>query len=472
MGKISPISIKYLIKIKFTANGIVEKPDVIGAIFGQTEGLLGEELELRELQKKGKIGRIEAEIKYEGEKTSGIVQIPTALDKTETTLVAAAIETIDRIGPTEAKFEVIEVEDVREEKRKYIVERAKELLKKITEKLPESKEIQEAVKLTKKVSEIREIGKEKLPAGNIEGKEIIIVEGRADVINLIKHNIDNVIAMNGIKVPSTIKKISKEKETTLFIDGDRGGLLLAKSALKSGAKIDYIAIAPDGKEVEELVGKEILSALRKRVPASEFIEKYELNKGKLRGKIKSIQETGKEEKEQGKEQGKEQFEEKVKKKERKPRKQAMRKGIREKTKEREKEKIEKRIEEGEAIEAVIEAQKEMQAGEKIAEKTAEKTAEKIGGKEKEEIYKKIKPFLDEARDSGLAYIVDKNFRLIKTLPFRNLKFLLRKFIGYCLIVDGSVDDYLIDIAERSGFKIVAARNFIIKREHRAVLISF
>ncbi|MEM2714049.1 MAG: DNA primase DnaG [Candidatus Pacearchaeota archaeon] len=452
MGKISPISIKYLIKIKFTANGIVEKPDVIGAIFGQTEGLLGEELELRELQKKGKIGRIEAEIKYEGEKTSGIVQIPTALDKTETTLVAAAIETIDRIGPTEAKFEVIEVEDVREEKRKYIVERAKELLKKITEKLPESKEIQEAVKLTKKVSEIREIGKEKLPAGNIEGKEIIIVEGRADVINLIKHNIDNVIAMNGIKVPSTIKKISKEKETTLFIDGDRGGLLLAKSALKSGAKIDYIAIAPDGKEVEELVGKEILSALRKRVPASEFIEKYELNKGKLRGK--------------------EQFEEKVKKKERKPRKRAMRKGIREKTKEREKEKIEKRIEEGEAIEAVIEAQKEMQAGEKIAEKTAEKTAEKIGGKEKEEIYKKIKPFLDEARDSGLAYIVDKNFRLIKTLPFRNLKFLLRKFIGYCLIVDGSVDDYLIDIAERSGFKIVAARNFIIKREHRAVLISF
>ena len=43
----------------FEIEGVVEKPDVIGAVFGQTEGLFGPELELRELQKSGRIGRIE-----------------------------------------------------------------------------------------------------------------------------------------------------------------------------------------------------------------------------------------------------------------------------------------------------------------------------------------------------------------------------------------------------------------------------
>lgn len=442
MGKISPISIKYLIKVKFFAAGIVEKPDVIGAIFGQTEGLLGEELELRELQKKGKIGRIEAELKYENEKTVGTIEIPTALDKTETTLIAAAIETIDRIGPAEAKFEIVEVKDVREEKRKYIVERAKELLKKITEQVPESREIEEAVKVKAKVSEIKEIGEEKLPAGNIEGKEIIIVEGRADVVNLIRYGIDNVIAMNGIKVPATIKKLSKEKETTLFIDGDRGGILLAKSAINSGAKIDYIALAPDGKEVEELVGKEIMNALRKRKPANEFIEEYGIRIKKEKKRIKEIK--------------KSEIEEEREKKKRGKRERGGERKIKSLEKEEEKEEKEAKSEE-------------------LEEKREEKLDKEEISKEKvstEEIYKKIKPFLDEARGSNLAYIIDKNFKLIKIIQLKNLKFLLRKFIGYCLIVDGTIDDYLIDIAERSGFRIIAARNFIIKRNHIATLLSF
>ena len=33
MAKISPVSIKYMIYAKFEADGMVEKPDVIGAVF-------------------------------------------------------------------------------------------------------------------------------------------------------------------------------------------------------------------------------------------------------------------------------------------------------------------------------------------------------------------------------------------------------------------------------------------------------
>jgi DNA primase len=455
MGKLSPISIKYLIRIKFFANGIVEKPDVIGAIFGQTEGLLGEELELRELQKKGKIGRIEVELKYEGEKSSGIVEVPTALNKTETTLIAAAIETIDRIGPAEAKFEVVEVRDVREEKRKYIVERAKELLKSISAQIPETKEIEEAVKIGKKVSEITEIGEEKLAAGNIEGKELIVVEGRADVVNLVKHNIDNVIAMNGINVPETIKRLSKEKVVTLFIDGDRGGILLAKSAIKN-ANIAYVAMAPEGKEVEELTGKEILAALRKRKTVQEFLEEIEKKEKKRRKQKEEAVEGEKEKKKKRTKVKKVEKSEKIEK-------------IEEAKKKRKKaeEKKEGGIKEVDG--SGLEIEKEEGEREEQLEEKREIPLEQLS---KEEIYKKISAFLSEAAGSKSAYIINRNLKLVKVLPLGNLKFMLRRFYGYCLIVDGSVDDYLIDIAERSGFKIIAARNFIIKRSHNAVLISF
>ena len=374
MAKLSPISIKYVIKVKFEANAIVEKPDVIGAIFGQTEGLLGEDLELRELQKKGKIGRIEVELEYKDEKTTGIVEVPTALDKTDTTLVAAAIETIDRIGPAEAKFFVIEIEDVREEKRKYIIERAKELLK--TLKIPETREIEEEVKARTSLIEIKEIGKEKLPAGDIEAKELIVVEGRADVINLIKHGIKNVIALNGIKVPTTIKKLSREKEITLFVDGDRGGLLLAKNVINS-AKVAYIARAPEGKEVEELTGKEIFSALRKRIRVDEFLEKF--NKFEAKPSLKE---------------------------------------------------------------------------------------------KNEEIYKKIKPCLEEAKNTGLVFVLDRNCRVIKTFSVKLLNRKISSISGYALVVDGLVTDAIISRAEKKGFEVIAARNFSVKKRYNLNLISF
>jgi DNA primase len=269
MGKISPISIKYTIYAKFEANGVVEKPDVIGAIFGQTEGLLGEDLELRDLQKNGKIGRIDVNLKTENSKTEGEIIIPTSLDKAETTIIAAAIETIERVGPCDTKVTVNKVEDVRMGKRDYVLGRAKELLAGMTS--PDSREMQSEVTSSVRTGKILEYGEEKLPAGpEMEmSEEVIVVEGRADVMNLLRYGIKNAIAMNGASLPKTITELGKTKKLILFIDGDRGGLLIAKDAI-ANANLSAIAIAPQGMEVEELAGKDILAALRAKVSVEDF----------------------------------------------------------------------------------------------------------------------------------------------------------------------------------------------------------
>ena len=268
MAKVSPVSIKYMIHANMIADGTLEKPDVIGALFGQTEGLLGADLEMRDLQKEGKIGRIEVSLEKKDRKTFGKITIPTALDQSETTLIAAAIETIERVGPSDAQIEVEKIEDVRGSKRDYILERAKKLMSQI-QGSTDSREISNEIKDSSKMSEIKEYGKNKLASGDLSGKEIIVVEGRADVVNLVRFGINNVICMNGTKLPEEIKELSKDKEITLYLDGDRGGKLIAKNVVEN-ANITYIASAPDGKEVEELTKKEILMNLRKRVPAKEF----------------------------------------------------------------------------------------------------------------------------------------------------------------------------------------------------------
>jgi len=278
MAKISPVSIKYIIHAKFEAEGALEKPDVIGALFGQTEGLLGADLELRELQKEGKIGRIDVNLRLENGKTIGDIEVPSSIDKAETTIIAAALETIERIGPSDSKIVIERIEDVRGSKREYIIDRAKKLLEKI-EGTSESREIEEAVRLSSRTGKLQDYGKESLPSGDISGNEIIVVEGRADVINLLKANVTNVIAMNGTILPETIKELSFEKEVTLFVDGDRGGKLIAKNAIEN-TRVDYIAVAPDGKEVEELSPKEILSALRKKVKVEDFLDKLDNGNGK------------------------------------------------------------------------------------------------------------------------------------------------------------------------------------------------
>lgn len=283
MGKIYIDSVKYLIHARIMVDGLVDKPDVIGAIFGQTEGLLGDELEMRELQKTGRIGRIEAELEHRSGKTYGYITVPSGLGLAETAIIAAALETVDRVGPYEAKIFVERIEDRRELKRRYLINRAKELLKKVMrEEIPDSKELIEKIKSELRMHEVVEYGPERLPAGPgiDDAEEIIVVEGRADVLNLLKYGIKNVIAINGTKIPRTIVELSKRKTTTLFVDGDRGGDMIIREALGK-LDLDYIAKAPDGKEVEELTQKEILKALRRRIPVEEYVKHagIEIEKG-------------------------------------------------------------------------------------------------------------------------------------------------------------------------------------------------
>lgn len=273
MGKISPIANKYIVHSLIQVDGVVDRPDVIGAIFGQTEGLLGEDLELRELQRSGRIGRIEVNLENSYGKTKGNITIPSSLDKSETAIVGAALEVIQRIGPCNAKIHVESIEDVRVLKRNYVITRAKELLKALMDNsMPDSQELSEEVAQSVRVMEIQTFGKEKLSAGPMveESDDIIVVEGRADVLTLLKNGFKNAIAMNGSSVPATLIELCKRKTVTAFLDGDRGGVLNFKE-LTQVTEIDFLVMAPDGKEVEELTKKEIHKALRGKVTTEQAL---------------------------------------------------------------------------------------------------------------------------------------------------------------------------------------------------------
>ncbi|HDH41748.1 MAG TPA: DNA primase [Candidatus Altiarchaeales archaeon] len=279
MAKAPTDTIKYNIYADIVIDGVVEKPDVVGAIFGQSEGLLGEDLELRELQKTGRIGRIEVNIKTKVGKSTGSIVIPSSLDMVETSIIAAAIETVDRVGPCNAKISIREIEDARSSRRKHIIERAKELLKKLMEEeIPESDELTEEVKKSVQASEITTY--QGLPSGpGIESAEsVILVEGRADVLNLLKCGIKNVIAVGGTNIQKQIIDLSKQKTTIAFLDGDRGGDIILKE-LAQVAEVDFVARAPKGKEVEELGKKEVIMALRRKVPLSQ-VKGYLERRGK------------------------------------------------------------------------------------------------------------------------------------------------------------------------------------------------
>lgn len=275
MGKTYIDTVKYMVYAHCEIDGVVEKPDVVGALFGQTEGLLGDELDLRELQKSGRIGRIEVDLRAQGSKSSGHIILPSSLDRVETAILAAALETVDRVGPCEASIKVEKIEDTRSKKRDQLVNRAKTILTSmITDVAPESKEISEQVRDEVKVSEVRYYGPEKLPCGpNIETAEhIIVVEGRADVLTLLKCDIENVISLQGKNIPKSVIDLTKEKTVTVFVDGDRGGDLIIKQ-MADIAEVDFVAKAPDGKEVEELTKKEIIKALRRKMPLDQFMSR-------------------------------------------------------------------------------------------------------------------------------------------------------------------------------------------------------
>jgi len=244
---------------------------VIGAVFGQTEGLFGPELDLRELQKTGRIGRIEIDLHSKNDRTTGTITIPTSLDRVSTALIAASIESINRVGPCSAKVTLDKIEDIREARRKVIIDRAKEILHKWNiESMPNVDEVYKQISNTVKLGKVEKYGPEDLPAGpGLEkSKEIIVVEGRADIINLMRCGIQNTVALEGAKVPESIKKLTKEKAATALLDGDRGGDLILKELMQV-TNIRYVGRAPRGKEIEECNCNEITEALANRVPVKE-----------------------------------------------------------------------------------------------------------------------------------------------------------------------------------------------------------
>jgi DNA primase len=262
---------KYLIRAAITADGVVERSDVVGAVFGQTEGLLGDDLDLRDLQQSSKVGRIDVEIDSENGQSFGEITIASSLDKVETAILAAALETITRVGPCRARVEVTTVEDVRAAKRREVVDRAKELLgEAFDEGVMTSHEILEEVRESVRVEDITEYAE--LPAGpHVDSSDaVIVVEGRADVLTLLRYGIKNAVAVEGTNVPDAVATLSEERNVTAFLDGDRGGQLILRELAQVG-DVDYVAFAPEGRSVEDLARHEVMSALRGKIPYERFV---------------------------------------------------------------------------------------------------------------------------------------------------------------------------------------------------------
>lgn len=392
---IDPATTKYLIKAHIKADGVIEKSDVVGAIFGQTEGLLGDELDLRELQRSARVGRIEVELDSKNGKSEGTITLPTSLDKVETVILAAAFESIDRVGPCKATIIADHVEDVRVVRRKQVIERAKELLNKVMEESKvEGDTIADNVRQAVQIEEITNYGQDHCPAGpNIEKSDaVILVEGRRDVLNLLKYGIKNVIAIGGTNIPKTVIELTKEKVTTAFVDGDRGGELILKELLQT-ADVDFVARAPQTREVEEIPQKLIMKALKNKIPAEQYAEMYDIK----------IDKKAKEEK----------------------------------------------LEKQQQTSQKKEKQKQSQKKEKQKEEKEDSEKQRIVA-EKQKEYSKI---LSEISGSLKAVLFDNNNKEIKKIPVRELTDSLKKSDSISTVVfDGIITQRLLDIASNKNVK--------------------
>lgn len=424
MAKIAQASSKYIIHTNITIDGVVDRPDVIGAVFGQTEGLLGEELELREMQKSGRIGRIEVNTETKNGKTVGEIIIPSSLDKSETAIVAAALEIIQRIGPCNAKIQVTKIEDIRITKRKQVVERAKELLKGLVDTTTlDTQEIADEVAYSARVAEIQEYGKDKLPAGPgiDESDEIIVVEGRADVLNLLKYGFKNPIAVGGTGMKQTIAELCKEKTVTVFVDGDRGGDLIVKE-LQNITEIDFVTKAPQGKEVEELTKKEIHKSLRAKVSSEqvhlENKEKPNKKNEEQKSQANTQQRSNKRQQPQQKSSSSKKGDE-----------------------------------------------------DKRSNKSQRNTSQSQGSAQpqqtkglSDEEKKKFNTMLENLIGTRGAYILDKNLSILGKIPVTELESTIQSLNDsvYAIIFDGSVTKELVSTSEKSGVKYLIGMSSKVK----------
>jgi DNA primase len=291
--------VKYHVKLKFEVDGLVEKADIIGAIFGQTEGLLGPEMNLNELQKVSKVGRIEVNVDTKSNTAKGDALIPMSTDISTAALIAAAIESIDKVGPFQARFGLVGIDDIRAIKKKLIVDRAKKIVQEwATKTISEGEEMLKDVYDASKPGKLTAFGKAQLACGTgvFDSDWIILVEGRADVINLLRAGFDNAIAIEGAKIDETVTKLTEGKRVIAFLDGDRAGDLILKE-LQGLVKIDKILRAPTGREVEECTPLEIAEILKETTPyvASGVQHAHSLQQSQPRSETKQIHKREKQE---------------------------------------------------------------------------------------------------------------------------------------------------------------------------------
>jgi DNA primase len=419
----TPTTAKYTVYGGIEIDGVVDKPDVIGAIFGQTEGLLGEDLDLRELQKSGRIGRIQVDLESKSGKSYGEMVIPSSLDRVETAIIAAAIETIDKVGPCTARVTVKKIEDVREEKRRKVVERARDILQHWeTEGAFEIKELSEDIMKSVRVHEIGKFGTDNLPAGPDVDKSdtVIVTEGRADVVNMLRHGYKNVIGMEGASVPETIKDLSKKKAIIAFVDGDRGGELILRELLQV-ADVDYIARAPAGKEVEDLTGKELAKYLRSKIP----VEQYQLAAGEKKQEL---------------------------------------------------------LQKQERLSQVMAEQVTEKMPEKVKEEATESEAEKVVEKEVVPLtltgvdIQKVKAMMERLQGSLEADLLDESWESKQKVAVRELAEILQNTSDkiHAVVFDGVITQRLLDISNNKGvaFLIGARVGNIAKRPQGITILTF
>lgn len=433
MAKAYIEAVKYQVRIKFQIKGVVDKPDIVGAIFGQSEGLLGEEMDLRELQKNGRIGRIEVISRQEGGSTFGELHVPSSMDMAETSVLAAAIETVDKVGPCEAQFSVEAIEDTRRDKRAEIAKRAKELLNRLKEKQgPQIDDLAEEVRVEARVEKITEYGRERLPAGpEIDSSdEIIVVEGRADVMNLLRCGIKNAIAMGGSHIPQEIIRLSQRKTLTLFADGDRGGELNARK-LHQLARIAFVAVAPDGKEVEELQQKEIVQALHRRKPIVEFLEHIGVSARETRQGVQPRMPSFPREEMHGRE-----MEQPMQRPLSPP---GMRRPLR-----------------GGGVPASMHHAFGKNVDENPLGLASGVQPSSLPPKETPEEYKKITPLLTKVKGKLIAYFLDEKGKQLQEVPVREMVAKLKNAKNvHTVVADGIITKRLYDAAEKANVQTIA-----------------
>ena len=267
---------KYMIHASIKADGTIQRKDVVGAIFGQTEGLLGEELQLRKLQRTGRIGHVDVNLKSNKGKVSGEILLPSSLDQVSTAVVGAALETIERIGPCKAIIKVARIENIHSVKRDTVIDRAKDLLLNIVnEGSNDSKSILDEVRSVLTLGTETNISGMTCGPNAADSEALIIVEGRNDVRNLLKFGIKNAIATMGANVKDELVELAKGKSNvTVFVDGDRGGkLLLMELSGALGKSLTHVAMAPESREVEHLEGKVVTKCLNQKETATKAVSR-------------------------------------------------------------------------------------------------------------------------------------------------------------------------------------------------------